>query len=83
MNKSLLGRTANKMVAEKRGILAADESSGTIAKRLESSNVKSTPENNRRYRGLLFTTSGMEKFISADAPLMHKLASTSHSHSAP
>ena len=64
MNKSLLRSTANKMVAEKRGILAADESSGTIAKRFDSINVKSTPESNRRYRGLLFTTPGMEKFIS-------------------
>ncbi|MFQ5966671.1 MAG: class I fructose-bisphosphate aldolase [Acidimicrobiia bacterium] len=56
--------TARAMVAPGKGILAADESSGTIKKRLDSINVESTEENRRTYRGLLFTTDGAEKFIS-------------------
>jgi len=55
--------TAREIVADKRGILAADESSGTIKKRFDSIGVESTEENRRFYRGLLFTTQGMEEYI--------------------
>src|ERR671917_2656262 len=56
--------TAKELVAEGKGILAADESSGTIKKRLDSIGVESTEDNRRAYRDLLFTTEGAEEFIS-------------------
>src|SRR5262249_22444710 len=56
--------SARDMVAEGKGIRAADESPGTIKRRLDSINVPSTEENRRAYRELLFTTSGVEAFIS-------------------
>jgi fructose-bisphosphate aldolase class I len=55
---------ARKLVAPGKGILAADESSGTIEKRLKSINVPSTEENRRAYREVLFTTKGAGDFIS-------------------
>src|SRR5437764_13329543 len=55
---------ARKLVAPGKGILAADESSGTIEKRLKSINVPSTEENRRIYREILFTTKGAGEFIS-------------------
>jgi fructose-bisphosphate aldolase, class I len=59
-----LEQTARALVAEGKGILAADESSGTIKKRFDSIGVESTEENRRAYRDLLFTTEGAEEFIS-------------------
>jgi fructose-bisphosphate aldolase, class I len=59
-----LHETAKALVAEGKGILAADESSGTIKKRFDSISVESTEENRRAYRDLLFTTEGAEEFIS-------------------
>ena len=59
-----LQETARALVAEGKGILAADESSGTIKKRFDSIGVESTEENRRAYRDLLFTTPGAEEFIS-------------------
>ena len=59
-----LQETARAIVAEGKGILAADESDGTIKKRFDSIGVESTEENRRAYRGLLFTTEGVEEFIS-------------------
>jgi fructose-bisphosphate aldolase class I len=56
--------TAKALVAEGKGILAADESSGTIKKRFDSINVESTEDNRRAYRELLFTTEGAGKFVS-------------------
>jgi fructose-bisphosphate aldolase, class I len=55
---------AKALVAEGKGILAADESEGTIKKRFDSIGVESTEENRRAYRDLLFTTEGVEEFIS-------------------
>jgi fructose-bisphosphate aldolase class I len=52
------------MVARGKGILAADESSGTCETRFKTINTACTEENRRAYRGLLFTTPGVEKFIS-------------------
>ena len=59
-----LHEIAMALVAEGKGILAADESSGTIKKRFDSISVESTEENRRAYRDLLFTTEGAEEFIS-------------------
>jgi fructose-bisphosphate aldolase class I len=59
-----LAETANALVAEGKGILAADESTGTIKKRLDSIGVESTEDNRRAYRELLFTTEGAEDYIS-------------------
>jgi fructose-bisphosphate aldolase class I len=59
-----LHETARALVAEGKGILAADESSGTIKKRFDTIGLESTPENARRYRNMLFTTPGVEEYIS-------------------
>ena len=59
-----LEETARALVAEDKGILAADESDGTIKKRFDSIGVESTEENRRAYRELLFTTDGVEEYIS-------------------
>jgi fructose-bisphosphate aldolase class I len=55
--------TARAIVADRKGILAADESTGTIKKRFDSIGVESTEEKRRFYRQLLFTTPGMEEYI--------------------
>jgi fructose-bisphosphate aldolase, class I len=52
------------LVAPGKGILAADESSPTIEKRLKSIGVASTEENRRAYREILFTTAGVGEFVS-------------------
>lgn len=59
-----LALIAQALVADGKGILAADESNGTIKKRLNSINVESTEENRRAYRELLFTTPQLEEAIS-------------------
>ena len=59
-----LHETARALVAEGKGILAADESTGTIKKRFDSIGLESTEENRRAYRDLLFTTPGVEEYIS-------------------
>src|SRR5919197_3471567 len=59
-----LEATARALVAEGKGILAADESDGTIKKRFDSIGVESTEENRRAYRDLLFTTEGAADHIS-------------------
>jgi fructose-bisphosphate aldolase, class I len=64
MDKALLSKTAAAMVARGKGILAADESSGTCEKRFKSVNVECTEENRRSYRNLLFSTPGVEQFLS-------------------
>jgi len=56
--------TARELVAPGKGILAADESTGTIKKRFDQIGVESTEENRRRYRQLLFTTPGVGEHIS-------------------
>ena len=53
-----------KLLAPGEGLLAADESTGTIAKRLAAVGVTSTPETNRKYREMLFTTPGIDEYIS-------------------
>ncbi len=65
MNLSELNAIANKMVAPGKGILAADESTGTIKKRFDKIGVANVEENRRDYRELLFRTGeAMQKHIS-------------------
>jgi fructose-bisphosphate aldolase, class I len=64
MSSPELELTARALVAPGKGILAADESDSTIKKRFDSIEVESTEENRRAYRDLLFTTEGMEEYIS-------------------
>jgi len=64
MARNELHETAEALVAEGKGILAADESTGTIKKRFDTIDLESTEENRRAYRDLLFTTPGAEEFIS-------------------
>jgi fructose-bisphosphate aldolase class I len=64
MDKALLSKTAAAMLAKGKGILAADESSGTCEKRFQSVGVQCTEENRRAYRQLLFGTAGIEQFLS-------------------
>src|SRR3989440_4746389 len=59
-----LESTARALVAENKGILAADESDGTIKKRFDSIGVESREENRRAYRELIVTTEGIEEYIS-------------------
>src|SRR5580698_8253731 len=65
MNLSELNKVATAMVAPGRGILAADESTGTIKKRFDALGVESTPDTRRDYRELLFRSAeAMSKYIS-------------------
>jgi len=59
-----LNETARAMVAPGRGILAADESTGTIGKRFDSIKVENIEENRRAYRDMLFTTKSIGDWIS-------------------
>lgn len=59
-----LKSVARAMVAKQKGILAADESNPTIKKRFDSIKLESTEEHRRRYRELLFTTEGIERYVS-------------------
>ena len=59
-----LNETARAIVADHKGILAADESTGTIKKRFDSIHVESTETNRRDYREMLFTTQGAADYIS-------------------
>ena len=63
MNIDELKSVARAIVAKQKGVLAADESSPTIKKRFDSIKVESTEENRRRYREILFTTDGIERYI--------------------
>jgi fructose-bisphosphate aldolase class I len=64
MNTAELTATAQAMVANHRGLLAADESTSTILKRFNTIKLESTEENRRAYREMLFTTPGAGEFIS-------------------
>ncbi|HEY2799706.1 MAG TPA: class I fructose-bisphosphate aldolase [Chthoniobacterales bacterium] len=63
-DKSSLSEVAQKLVAPGKGILAADESTPTIEKRLKTIGVESTEENRRDYRATLFSTPKLGEFIS-------------------
>lgn len=78
MDREALSSTARALVAPGRGILAADESFGTIKKRFDSIRLESTEEARRSYREILFTTKGVEEFISGvilfDESIRHSTA---------
>jgi fructose-bisphosphate aldolase class I len=59
-----LEQTASALVAEGKGILAADETVGTITKRFDALAIHSTEDSRRTYREMLFTTPGVGEFIS-------------------
>lgn len=59
-----LAQIAQKLVAPQKGIFAADQSTGTITKYFKAIGIDSTPETRRKFRQFLFTTKGIEKFIS-------------------
>ena len=58
-----LQEIAQKMVQTGKGILAADESTGTCDKRFDSVGIEKTEENRRLYRGMLFSAEGIENYI--------------------
>ncbi|MBR9699035.1 fructose-bisphosphate aldolase class I [Candidatus Woesearchaeota archaeon] len=64
MDAQALKQTIKEIATKGKGILAADESTPTMGKRLAGINVESTEEKRRDYRQALFTTSGCEEFIS-------------------
>ena len=64
MSWNSLPEIANAMVEKGRGILAAEESTPTCTKRFDSIGVESTEANRNAYRDMLFSTPGMEEFIS-------------------
>lgn len=64
MNEKVLHETALAMVAKGKGILAADESTGTIKKRFDKIGVENTEANRQAYRDMLFTTPGFEQHTS-------------------
>ena len=64
MASNELHETARALVADNKGILAADESSGTIKKRFDSIDLESTEESRRAYRDMLFSTAGLEEYVS-------------------
>ena len=64
MDKNILVETAQKMMMRPKGILAMDESSPTIAKRLASINVDNNEDNRRRYRELIVTAPNLSDYIS-------------------
>ena len=60
---SEIEKIAKQMVAKGKGILAADESTGTMTKRLSSVNIESTSENRLKFRETLFSSEGMKNYI--------------------
>ena len=64
MSNSELASTARALVVGGKGILAADETPGTLTRRLEALKIKSTPDSRRAYREMFFTTPGIAEFIS-------------------
>jgi len=63
MSKQELETIAQSMVAKGKGILAADESAGTIKRRFDSIKIESNEKNRQAYRDMLLTTKGMEEAI--------------------
>ena len=63
-NQEELRQTANQLATRGKGLLAVDESTPTIGKRLAGINIENTEENRQAYRGMLFTAEGLGEFIS-------------------
>jgi len=78
MNNQNLEAIAKALVTEGKGILAADESFPTIQKRFDQIDVVSTEETRRSYRELLFTTPGIEEFISGVILFDETIRQTTH-----
>ena len=70
MDRELLEKNARFLVSPGRGILAADESNGTMSNRLEAVGVKASSDTRREYRVNLFSTEGYESAISGVIHLM-------------
>ncbi|MCP5322462.1 MAG: fructose-bisphosphate aldolase class I [Candidatus Paracaedibacteraceae bacterium] len=64
MNKELLKNTVAHLMSPGKGILAADETPSNIGKKFAALHIENTPENRQKYREMLFTTLGMEEYIS-------------------
>src|SRR3989338_5396709 len=64
MNADILQKTAKRMVAPGKGIIAADESAGTCQKRFDSVGIECTEETRRAYRTMMFETAGLEEYVS-------------------
>ena len=64
LNLDNMNDVAEAMTASGKGILAADESTGTIGKRLDQINTESTEQTRNAYRDLLFTADGLDQYIS-------------------
>ena len=79
MSWNSLPEIANAMVAKGRGILAADESTPACTKRFDTIGVESTEANRNAYRDILFSTPGMEEFISGVILFEETLKQTSNS----
>ncbi len=64
INTSKLEETVSKLMANQKGILAMDESTGSIKKRMEEVGIESNPQRNREFRSILVKSPGIEKYIS-------------------
>src|SRR6476620_6231906 len=64
MSSTDLTNIAQALVADGKGILAADETVGTVTKRLDAQKIESTPDSRRTYREMFFTTPAIGEFIS-------------------
>jgi fructose-bisphosphate aldolase class I len=64
MSTNRLEETLQALLARGKGILAADETVGTISNRFEALGIKSTEESRRTYREMLFSTPGLSEFVS-------------------
>ncbi len=60
---SELNQIALKIISNGKGILAADESNGTMTKRLSSVNIESTPQNRLKFRETLFSSEGIKNYF--------------------
>ena len=76
--KDELIENAAKLCLTGKGILAADESTGTIGQRFEKINVDNNEENRRAYRELLFTAPGIENYISGVIMFEETLDQSTH-----
>lgn len=78
MNRDLLAKTAAGMVARGKGILAADESSGTCQRRFDAAGIPCTEETRRAYRELLFSAPGVDQCLSGVILYDETIRQTTH-----
>jgi len=64
MGRQELDQTARALLADGKGILAADETVPTVTKRLNALQIESTADSRRTYREMFFTTAGVAEFVS-------------------